>query len=141
MRRRLGRGMAPALRAEFHRAQAAAEPVYAAYADSAPDPLPDERLIDFRRRLLEPLRRHSATWNGVSLDSADEGTLQVAERQILSEALAARSDAANFQPGELREVKELDSAGRQITRWVGDPMAVWGPFMQPYRVVTRLGGK
>ena len=39
-------------------------------------------------------------------------------------------DPANYPPGKLVPIQEIDSSGRTITRYVGDP-AVWlAPFMR-----------
>lgn len=42
-------------------------------------------------------------------------------------------DPTTLPRGTLREVKEVDRTGRQISHSVGDPEAVWGQFKLPTR--------
>ena len=55
--------------------------------------------------------------------------------------LPAKSPAQQLQDrehaaGTVREVIEIDRAGRRISRFYGDPEAVWAPFKQVPRRVT-----
>ncbi len=125
------------LRAEYLKHQVRADRVAKQFGDATPPPLAGEGLPQYRRRLLEPLQKHSAAWKGVSLHRADESLLRVAETQILADAQREATAPTNLRPGQLVERIEIDETGRKIRKFYGDPEACWGPFKQPVRIVTK----
>ncbi len=131
------------LRAEMSDAQARADGAYrgAGYADGAPQPLMGESLHAYRRRLIEPFKSSDPNWKRANIANADEALLSIAEKQILDRAVAAQSDPQNFKPGELRTVVSLDSTGRKITKFYGDPSVAWRPFQHAAMKFVRGFGR
>ena len=41
-----------------------------------------------------------------------------------------------YRPGELRELVEVDDAGRKIRKFFGDPKVAWAPFCYPPKLAT-----
>jgi hypothetical protein len=100
-------------------AQARADSAYNELGRRAPPPMPGERLLQYRRRLLAPLKSHSKTWSDVDLSTQSGKNLDVIERQIFDDAIAF-ADSNDFANGdEMRVVNKTDDSGRRITEFRG----------------------
>ena len=81
----------------------------------------------YRRRLLEPLKRHSDAFKDFDLSKInDEQVMALDEKQIFADAAhAARNPVVPV--GQLLEIETADSTGRQISTFQGSPSATWAP--------------
>lgn len=117
-------------RQPFIEAQARADSVAKLFASQAPPSLQEETLGAYRARLMSPFQAHSPTWKQVNLHkiASDSAALDAAEAQVYKDAVAA---ATRNNPGDpLRAVTSVDNAtGHRVTRFFGDPMQAWLPFM------------
>jgi hypothetical protein len=123
----------------YRGAQARADSAVRALGDTsgAPPWLDGERLVDYRRRLLEPLKPHSPTWRNVDVPRAED-VLRVAENQIYADASYA-AEHPIVPPGQMIERTTTDRTGRRITRFHGDPAAWLNDFKLPTQYVTGIG--
>ena len=120
-------------------AQARADSVACAFGDSAPRPLQGETLLAYRKRLAAGFKAHSAAWKDVDLHAiADSAVLAIAEKQIYADADEAGRHPAAPIDGGLREIIRRDSAGRQISTFVGKPSAWMDQFKSPSRRVINI---
>jgi hypothetical protein len=126
-------------RREYVEAQARADRVLRQFGDSAERWQDGESIADYRRRLLEPLKQHSPAWRKVDVPR-QEDVLAVAEKQILADAAREAVAPTNLKPGQLVERVTTDPTGRKISRFYGDPEAVWGMFRGETKIVTGFGG-
>ncbi len=118
-------------RQRFITAQQSAEPLAQAFGDSAGAPrwLNGETVPEYRRRLIDPYKKHSRAWRDVDLNGLPDQALDEVEKQIRADALQAATHPANMPVGMLREIQSRDQTGRTITRFVGsDDAAAWTPF-------------
>jgi hypothetical protein len=118
-------------RQRFIAAQQSAEPLAQAFGDSAGAPrwLNGETLEEYRRRLIDPYKKHSRAWKDVALSGVPDQALGIVEEQIRADALQAAQHPANLPAGTLREIQSRDQTGRTITRFVGsDEAAAWLPY-------------
>lgn len=121
-------------------AQAGADRVYQAFGDSAPRPMNGEDLAGYRRRLANGLKRHSKAWGDVNIHAiADDKAFDVIEKSIYADAMATAISPADVPAGQLREMVSIDTTGRKITNFVGDPCAWMQGFAGPALRQTRLG--
>jgi hypothetical protein len=96
----------------------------------------NEKLTDYRLRLLKPFVKHSPEWRGANLrEVARAGALDGVENQIYDSAIRAATSNGTFK-NSLHAVKMRDQSGRDVTKYFGDPEACWGPFKLPARKVT-----
>jgi hypothetical protein len=129
-------------RKDFIDAQAAAEPTYRAFNDSAPAQMQGEPLPDYEARLVRPYQKFCKQFP--TADLANIGcqiTRRAVAAQIYKDALqeAVHPTSLSLRPNELREVIKNDSAGRPVTHYVSsDPGACWNKFAPPIRYVTRF---
>ena len=123
--------------ANQHRERAAAA-YRAAVGAPPPGHLPGESLAAYRVRLADGLKGWSPTYRKFSVDSLAQmgraGALHIAEQTIYSDAVVA----AKRPVGPLREVREADQAGREITKFYGNPSAWMDSFKLPVRRVARF---
>ena len=111
--------------AQYADCQAKADSVFAAFGKSASRPLQGEALLSYRKRLLRGLQAHSDAYKGISLASiSDPKLLDLAEKQIFADALAASRGSNVVGSGQLIEINERDRSGRTITKFRGD-MSAW----------------
>jgi hypothetical protein len=99
--------------------QARADSVYNELGKRAPAPWPGERLTQYRKRILAPLKPHSKTWSDVDLNTQSGKNLDVIERQIFADAVAFADSNDAVQGDEMRAVHKTDDSGRRITEWRG----------------------
>lgn len=126
---------------DYRQAQARADAAVRSLGDEAGAPrwLDGERLCDYRRRLLEPLKQHSPAWRSVENIPASEDLLRLAEGQIYADAAQEARHPSHVPPGTLLERIEIDRTGRKITRFHGDPEVALAPFKFPPRIVVGIG--
>jgi hypothetical protein len=72
---------------ELASAQGRADSVAAMFGDRAPAPIPGEKPVDYRKRLLSKFQRHSPAYNGVKFDAFDPLTLGLVEERVYSDAM------------------------------------------------------
>lgn len=136
---RLPREQSDAEREELAEAQDRADSVFAALGEKTPYPAARERPSDFRRRVLNRLKKHSAKYSKVDLATVTDPSLfSVVEDSIYSDAMASAHNPINLPPDMLREVRDRDSTGRVITKFIGTPDACWGPFKGQKRNLTGI---
>ena len=124
-------------RSKFVEAQSRAERIYQAFGDSAPSAVRGESLLQYRARLANKVKQHSAQWKSIDLTTLkDESVLNVAETQIYADAYSAARSPVHIGAGKLHEVKETDRTGRHISRFYGDPEECWAPFKAVGKAVT-----
>lgn len=101
-----------------------------------------ERPDAFRVRVLRGLQRHSPTFADFDLARADAALLNVAEGEIYQAAERVASGGTEAAT-PLVKAEETDGAGRRITRYFGDWLAAYGPFVSGGQVcrVVRPGFK
>jgi hypothetical protein len=119
-------------------AQAGADKVYHALGDAAPRPLRGENLLAYRRRLATGLKAHSDNWKDVDLSALPKAALDIAERQIRADAMNAAMNPRAVAEGQLRELVNVDSTGRRITSFVGQPSAWMSQFTSTRRRVAGI---
>jgi 8-oxo-dGTP pyrophosphatase MutT (NUDIX family) len=106
--------------AAFADCQAKADSVMAGFGKSASRPLVGETLTAYRKRLLRGLQAHSDSFKNVNLASiTDAVLLDMAEKQIFADAVAASKAVHAAPAGHLIAIHEKDAAGRTITRYRG----------------------
>jgi len=99
----------------------------AALGRTAPDAIPGEKPVAYRRRLADALKKFSPTLSTARLDGVAGGALEAVESRIYADALEAVKDNTVVPAGQLRAIKRRE-LGHDITEYVGDPAAAWGPF-------------
>jgi len=122
----------------FIAAQMRCEPVAQAFADSAPAPLSGETLTEYRTRLVNKFKPNSSRWKDVELSGMSGTLLDQVEAQIYADSMAAALNPASLPNGMLIEVKDTDRAGRTISKFRGDPEAVWGRFKAQPRLISNV---
>lgn len=106
------------------------------FGDTASLPMPGEKPLPYRRRLLEVFKKHSPKWKDVSLQAFNDAkALDAIEDQIFNDARIAANTPAVTGVGSLRAVTHTDGAGRRITEYHGDS----GAWMETFRQRPRVG--
>lgn len=97
--------------------------VYSAFGQGTPRAMPGESSIQYRRRTIRDLQKHSPTWKDVDLKSqafADDAAFGIVEKQVLAEAAKFARSPATAKPGELRPItRKMD--GHTVIEYVGEP--------------------
>jgi hypothetical protein len=120
----------------FADAQLRADSAYQSWGKQASHALSGESLRDFRIRLLSGLKQHSKRYRDSDLTTVgDETVFNDIERVILDDAVKASNEPGDAT-GVLRKVTSRDDMGRITTKFYGDPLVCWAPFMGGG---TRLG--
>jgi hypothetical protein len=122
----------------FYERQAAADTALRSWGGSAPPPMSGERLLDFRRRLLRPLLKHSKEWASVNLDELKEPLFSPIEKSVFADAIAASTDNSSVPTDYLREIITVDKSGRHISTFVGQPKAWMSAFSGHRRRVLKI---
>lgn len=146
--RRLPADLPPDIRQRMTGFQFKAERVAQAFGDSvkaygdsahAPSPCLNESETDYRVRLLSPFKKHSKAYKDSDLSRIqDAAAFASIEDAIYADAYAEASSPTKATPGVLIPQRIRDAAGREITRYVGDPNACWDQFNPPVRHVRRI---
>ena len=123
--------------AKYADCQAKADSVYSAFGKSASRPLSGESLTAYRKRMLRGLQAHSDEMKNVNINSIkDDAMLDIVEKRVYADALAASRGTGAIAKGQLIELHKKDRAGRTITEFRGDMEAWLGDFKLPtHRVV------
>jgi len=110
-------------------AQSRADAVAAMFGDRASAPIPGERPLDYRKRLLGRFQKHSDRFKSSRLDSLDEALLGPIEDLVYADAVqAAKSPDVGSAPGLLIPITTREG-GRDVTRFNGDILGFMAPFM------------
>ena len=110
-------------------AQSRADAVAAMFGDRASAPIPGERPLDYRKRLLGRFQKHSDHFKNSRLDSLDEALLGPIEDLVYADAVqAAKSPDVGSAPGLLIPITTREG-GRDVTRFNGDILGFMAPFM------------
>jgi hypothetical protein len=117
----------------FWERQSAADQACRAWGAAAVPPLHGEQLLDYRRRLLRPLMKHSKEFAAVDLDELREPLLGPIEKSVFADAIRASTDASSVPEDYLREIITVDKTGRRISSFVGQPRAWMNAFACPRR--------
>jgi len=119
--------------------QSKAERVAQAFGDSAPPFVNNESETDYRIRLLSKYRTLSKQYKDADLSKIQDATVfTMIEDAIYNDAFTEATHPSTVKPGVLIPQKRRDGAGREITRYTGDPNACWDQFNPPLRHVRRL---
>jgi hypothetical protein len=114
----------------FIQAQARADSVASEFGTSAPRALAGESLTQYRVRLANQFKVHSAFKNAnLAVIANDPAALDLAEAQIYKDALFVARNPSNAPGAPLIARTFIDNAGRRITEFSGDPIEAWKPFM------------
>lgn len=125
-------GLEAQIDVEGREMQARFDGAYNSLNQRAPQRVFGESMREYELRLLRPLQVHSKKYSKSNLAHVHDATaLRVVGDDIRADAI--KVSRANVGP--LREVTETDGAGRRITRFFGEPGAVWDRFKMPYRFV------
>ncbi len=92
------------------------------------DPLPGEKPIAYRKRMADGLRKFSPRFKDERIERLDGQAFEIVEDQIYADAEEALKSPEVLPAGQLRAIKRMDR-GREITEYIGDPLACWAPFM------------
>lgn len=129
-------------RSQFIATQERAEKVLQLFGDAAPRNMQGESLLQYRVRLANKVKSHSAQWKDVELSSLPDAALSIAEKQIYADATSVAMHPVAGSGDFLREIKETDQTGRKISRFVGSETAAWSAFRFPTmrgRINTAVG--
>lgn len=108
-------------RQRFATIQEEAEPAYQAFSDRAAAPMDGETPLDYKRRLVGKLQKHSTRWEGQRLSSvSDEGILNNIASDVYADAMSAARRGVAVLPGELREKVSRSMAGHTRVEFEGD---------------------
>jgi hypothetical protein len=119
--------------------QAKADSVYAAFGKSASRPLSGESLTAYRKRLVRGLQAHSDEMKNVNVNKiADSAMLEIVEKRVYADALAASRGTGSVAKGQLIALHKKDQAGRTITEYRGDMEAWLGDFKLPTHRVMKF---
>ena len=137
--RRLDIAAAPADPVDLADTRAKYDGVYSALgAGGAPGPLPYESAFSYRRRLASKIAHLSPSWAGTNVHDMPRDAMNVAEREIISEAHAAVDDhSRGNSDGSLRLINRSDN-GHGITDFAGNPLSWMRRFMAPGQTVRRF---
>ena len=121
-------------------AQARADSVAQTFGEHAPRPLQGETLPAYRRRLAAKYQPHSRDWKAVDLSLIrDDTAFGIAESAIYKDAISAAMNPADLPENTMRQIVNIDDAGRKVTTFVGKPSAWMNTFKSPSRRVTNIG--
>jgi hypothetical protein len=122
--------------ARYADVQAKADSIFAAFGKSASRPLQGESVVAYRKRLLRGLQGYSDAYKSVNVRAiSDKALLDIAEKQIFADALAAAKNPVAYGD-QLIEHRSTDRAGRTISTFTGSVSAWLDQFkVAPMRVV------
>lgn len=120
-------------------AQAKADSAYTSLGKRAPEPFSGEKPLDFRKRALMAMQKHSPQHADVNIRAiADSATLSVLEDAIYGAARKNITEEMNNTQGQLHKRVRSDEAGRRITEFSGDPNVWLSIFKTPPRRVAKF---
>ncbi|HDT2078327.1 TPA: DUF2213 domain-containing protein [Enterobacter roggenkampii] len=125
--------------AAMSEAQAKADSAYTSLGKRAPEPFSGEKALDFRKRALIAMQKHSPQHAEVNIRAiADSATLSVLEDAIYGAARKTITEEMNNTQGQLHKRVRSDEAGRRITEYAGDPNVWLAAFKTPPRRVAKF---
>lgn len=120
-------------------ARVKADSAYVACGKQAPTPFSGEKALDYRKRVLTGMQKHSEKHKDVNIRAiADSATLSVLEEAIYSEARKSIDNEMNNTQGQLHQRVRMDEAGRRITEYQGDPNVWLEAFKTPGRRLEKI---
>lgn len=120
-------------------AQAKADSAFSACGKNAPAPFSGENALDYRKRALIAMQKHSPVHKDVNIRAiADSATLAVLEDAIFSAARQTIEKEMNNTQGQLHKRVRSDEAGRRITEYQGDPNVWLNTFKIPGRRLAKI---
>ncbi|EHL5696062.1 DUF2213 domain-containing protein [Escherichia coli] len=120
-------------------AQAKADSAFSACGKNAPAPFSGENALDYRKRALIAMQKHSPAHKDVNIRAiADSATLAVLEDAIFSAARQSIEKEMMSTQGQLHKRIRSDEAGRRITEYQGDPNVWLGAFKIPGRRLAKI---
>ncbi len=133
----------PDVRARLSTYQSRWERVYQAFRDASGAPAPNvgETEIDYRARLAskyQSLAKNPKIKDAKLTEIKDSMTMDLVEDAIFNDALAEATHPTTITPGVLLPHKIRDAAGREITKYTGDPNACWDQFNPPIQYVRKI---
>lgn len=121
--------------------QSKAQRVAQAFGDSkdAPAICQGEAEQDYRIRLLSKYKDFSKSYKDADMSKIHDASVFTSiEDAIYNDAMAEAERPSTVQPGVMIPQKIKDAAGREITKYHGDPAACWDKFNPPVRYVRRI---
>lgn len=120
-------------------AQAKADSAFSACGKNAPVPFSGENALDYRKRALIAMQKHSPAHKDVNIRAiADSATLAVLEDAIFSAARQSIEKEMMSTQGQLHKRIRNDEAGRRITEYQGDPNVWLSAFKIPGRRLVKI---
>ncbi|MFM1282711.1 DUF2213 domain-containing protein [Yersinia enterocolitica] len=120
-------------------AQAKADSAFSACGKHAPAPFSGENALDYRKRALMTMQKHSPAHKDVNIRAiADSATLSVLEDAIFSAARQSIEKEMNCTQGQLHKRVRNDDAGRRIIEYQGDPNVWLAAFKTPGRRLAKF---
>ncbi|ELE8834770.1 DUF2213 domain-containing protein [Escherichia coli] len=120
-------------------AQAKADSAFSACGKNAPAPFSGENALDYRKRALIAMQKHSPAHKDVNIRAiADSATLAVLEDAIFSAARQSIEKEMMSTQGQLHKRIRNDEAGRRITEYQGDPNVWLNAFKIPGRRLAKI---
>lgn len=120
-------------------AQAKADSAFSACGKNAPAPFSGENALDYRKRALIAMQKHSPAHKDVNIRAiADSATLAVLEDAIFSAARQSIEKEMMSTQGQLHKRIRNDEAGRRITEYQGDPNIWLSAFKIPGRRLAKI---
>ncbi|UUF59196.1 NUDIX hydrolase [Escherichia coli] len=120
-------------------AQAKADSAFSACGKNAPAPFSGENALDYRKRALIAMQKHSPAHKEVNIRAiADSATLAVLEDAIFSAARQSIEKEMMSTQGQLHKRIRNDEAGRRITEYQGDPNVWLSAFKIPGRRLAKI---
>lgn len=120
-------------------ARVKADSAYTACGKQAPSPFSGEKALDYRKRVLLGMQKHSEKHKEVNIRAiADSATLSVLEEAIYGEARKSIENEMNNTLGQLHKRVRMDEAGRRITEYQGDPNVWLAAFKTPGRRLAKI---
>lgn len=120
-------------------ARVKADSAYTACGKQAPSPFSGEKALDYRKRVLMGIQKHSEKHKDVNIRAiADSATLSVLEEAIYGEARKSIENEMNNTQGQLHKRVRMDEAGRRITEYQGDPNVWLAAFKTPGRRLAKI---
>ncbi len=114
-------------RDQIAQAYSRADSVAKMYGRTASAPIPGERALSYRRRLVAPFQEHSDRFRNTRLEALDISAFAPIEEMIYKDAEVAVRHSASHTPGSLTAVTTREG-GRDIVKFYGDPSAWMGAF-------------
>lgn len=112
-------------------AQTRADTILQQLGERPERPFFGESALSYRRRILAKLKKHSEKLKDIALDGLSGATLDTIETAIYADAQAAARRPGTHAKNVLLPIVTRDAAGREITRYVGNPKAWRDRFSAP----------